>query len=75
MLIGYNYWDQLGYCYGVQNRHDFLITKYSNIYHEPVEITELYSLAEIKKLYEVKEIVGLYSVREITELYELTDIP
>lgn len=74
MIIGYNYWDQIGYCYGVQNQSNFLLTKYSNIYYKLSEITELYSVIEIDKLYKEKELNSLYNVIEIQKLYDIVII-
>lgn len=75
MIIGYNFWDQYNYIYGVQNQQNFLLTKYSNIYHTPTEITELYSLTEMNKVYNNKEIDALYNVIEIESNYSIILIP
>jgi hypothetical protein len=72
MLIGYNYFDQHGYCYGVQNQLNYLQTKYSNVYYTLAEITEIYSLSELFSAYKTVEIIGLHTVTEIAALYTET---
>lgn len=72
MLIGYNYWDQYGYCYGVQNQLNDLITKYSNIYYDIEEIDILYTPIEILNLHKMKEVDIIYHITEIEYLYTVS---
>jgi len=66
------YLDQYGYIYGVQNRINSLITKYSQVYYSISEIDILYTVIEIEKQYNNKDIGSLYSVIEIQALYSTT---
>lgn len=72
MIIGYNYLDQYGYFYGIQNRSNYLLTKYSNIHYTVAEIEQLYSVVNITELHKAIEITGLYSTIEIISLHTVT---